>query len=288
MAGAKKFATVVALAVLQAGHCVAASLKDDFTTNPTEFFNTNFNALVDIAVDPADTDTDTDTDTDADADAHEEFSLDTCAFNPEISDGWIERVSTIALYYSRNTDALNEAGYPKDVWEEKLNDVVVYQLDRISGMLSNDTSVPSAGRIGDAYLHELKLYNSVVEYANDHPSIKIYPSELKGEDSCGGDFIGNVKVDTQPKAVSFKILSEFSFKLCQSRGQNAYNTECADWREIEPDGEEVPAGMYRYWAIWPDGDSTCSLRDLTPAEGWPDPDVVPPMTITKSASSCPN
>ncbi|TAX63340.1 hypothetical protein ELI00_37490 [Rhizobium ruizarguesonis] len=262
----------------------ADSLLDDFLQAPAKFLNHNFSALIDVPEPEPDFSLSDEERAKIEDYYKNTIDLSTCAFNPSISKPWIERVSTVALYYDRTYKKLKAAGYPERVWLPKLQAVVLTQVNKIAKLLRNGQPVPTANRLDGVYPWEMDLYNSLVSYANSSDQKILYPDEPRK--SCGGDFIGYVRVRSDPPNATIQLLSEFSFKLCKSQGRNAYS-DCLGWTEVNPNNG-VPAGLYRYFASWPDGTTTCNLQDLTPSQGWPDPDDEPRIEIAKTNSPCPD
>ncbi|HEX5935485.1 MAG TPA: hypothetical protein VFY63_15090, partial [Pseudorhizobium sp.] len=141
-------------------------------------------------------------------------------------------------------------------------------------------AVPSSGRLPGVYYLEVELHNALVDYQNANPS---NPAQLDLLDWCGGDFVGYVKVVSNPPDAAIKLLTQFSFEVCEALGKDPYSNDCEDWRQVT--SEAIPAGLYKYVAAWPTGEVTCETVDLTPANGWPEGNEEPTIEIPKGGTS---
>ena len=101
-------------------------------------------------------------------------------------------------------------------------------------------------------------------------------------DSCGGDYVGFVKLKSLPAGATIRLIREFYFKFCQATGIQPYSDRCDKWSVI-PSTRDVPGGIYRYLVSWPGGDTECDRIEFSGASPEEDDKVV---TINRSGRGC--
>ena len=126
---------------------------------------------------------------------------------------------------------------------------------------------------------EQRLARALNDYRTAHNTslIKFYV-----QDFCGGDWVGYVKVRSNPPGAAIRLIGEFYFKYCEATEIPPYSPSCTRWAAIGQN-HEVPQGLYRYMAIWPDGHTDCDRIDIPLSAA---DDALKPVVIQRSGLGC--
>jgi hypothetical protein len=172
-----------------------------------------------------------------------------------------ERLNQIARYHYGIARSLGEAGYPETVWRRLLDELTHARTDVLieryrSGANLNEENELRALTID----RERRLVRVLAQHRTTvDPSL---PAPGPVRDLCGGDYVGFVRLDTEPMGGSVRIIREFYFKLCETMRIGPYSEACDRWSAVSRD-QQVPVGVYRYAVRWPDGLSECDRIELS-------------------------
>jgi hypothetical protein len=198
-------------------------------------------------------------------------------------DQFVDLLESIAWRYKSIADGLARAGYPRAIWHQPLSDLVHAQIDEIArrrplGVQSLD--INAINRATRDY--QLRVVRAVNNYRLDYaPSLRKASAEGT---SCGGDYIGYVKIRSNPVSGLVKVINEFKYKLCELSdfaNRSAFSDQCNMWDTARPD-LEFPQGTYYYYVKWGNGNSECHKVKLT----YQASDVTPTFTVKPTNQAC--
>jgi hypothetical protein len=194
------------------------------------------------------------------------FHLDTCTMGyGDLGDGspddlFLTWVMETAFYNFQTAKDLEEAGYPEQVWRPALDRLNKARVDvlldhRRKGLdLSDETSVRKP-----IIPQEKQLVAALEAYRVGHPWLP--PPEPVSE-GCGGGFVGDVRLATDPAGGVIRVIRDFFFKLCAASQIPPYSDQCDKWVVAAAD-EPILVGLYYYTARWPDGHTECDRIDIS-------------------------
>lgn len=193
----------------------------------------------------------------------EQLFLDTCFLlldGGSQDDVFIERAQAASLYHYRVARALAKAGYPETVWKTPLARLTNARMDVLADRrkrrldLLDDNSVRTP-----VVAYERQLVEALAGYRARHAPALPAPADLPP--ACGGDYVGFVRIATDPAGGAVRLIREFYFKLCGAMGIPPYSDRCDKWTAAAG-GTQVPIGAYHYSARWPDGHSECDRIEV--------------------------
>ena len=80
-------------------------------------------------------------------------------------------------------------------------------------------------------------------------------------DGCGaGDYL--LRIETTPPASQLRLMPEFFARLCEKTGKGLAGSDCPYWFNVSPSARVAVSGVYRYHAVWPDGQSGTGRIDF--------------------------
>jgi hypothetical protein len=212
------------------------------------------------------------------------YSVDTCMYtdenrqDPEAT--YMDGLRIIARNDVRLSKDLADAGYPPAAWREPLNRLTRKQVEILSQRYAGGQSLDIAAIKSLMRPHEDLLLRTLNTYRKQ--SAASLP-EFETSTSCGGDWIGFVKVITAPRGGSVSLIREYFFQLCVALGKAPYSSECDMWSAAGTSAQ-FPQGTYRYLARWLDGSDECSRVELVNAGASVDRAQV--NTIRQTGISC--
>jgi hypothetical protein len=215
---------------------------------------------------------------------HELVDLTSCAYSDQSSQdperSFLINFEAIASYESRVSYDLLAAGFPKSVWESSLDRLTSARIDEIVSRLKTGGDLTDINSIRNATLaFERSLIAVVTRYGQLHH----VRAQVISSESCGGDWIGYVKLATSPAGGIIKLIREFDFKLCSvsdADDHQPYSSKCDLWTRIAPE-TEIPQGTYYYQIEWPNASIECDrIKLITTSD---DPETV---TISSSGKPC--
>lgn len=192
------------------------------------------------------------------------MSLDTCQVLEGSADGtsgiFLERAFWTAMYYHYVAEILSVAGYPEEVWRAALEQVVTGRFAVLNAQLQQGGDLIDENSIRSPILvFERRLISKLDAYRmRNNPSL---PEPAPFQELCGGDFVADVALETEPAGGFVRLVREFYFDLCRVIGIRPYSDDCDAWMSVGV-RQEFPVGIYRYIASWAGEHTECGRVNL--------------------------
>jgi hypothetical protein len=184
-------------------------------------------------------------------DPKESYDLTNCFYtDPSIytKNGLTRELVGLAADAGYISITLDWAGYPRSLWKPLLD---TYEREQLSLLASRRPMVKryddgGTQRFGTLLLQQLQNYRE--RSATPLPSI--YWTSIDG---CGGAG-RNIKIKTSPSRGHVRLMPAFYYDLCKAQQIEADDPNKCDHGTEIADGEDMlVSGVYRYFAVWPNG-----------------------------------
>jgi hypothetical protein len=195
--------------------------------------------------------------------ASDAYSIDTCMYTR--GEYRIDRKASLIEYFgaiAQNQRVMEgnllKAGYPREVWESLVNGMINEQINIVAGKIrtGSDPDIV-AGTKRALTPAEQRLVAALQSYRRRVGQLpEVYNSGL-----CGGDWIGYVKLRSNPAGAWMRVISTFNFRVCRAGGFDPYSG-CDDLWTVVGRSTQLPQGKYVYTARWGSGPIECHSMEF--------------------------
>jgi hypothetical protein len=213
------------------------------------------------------------------------YQVDTCMYAEGSANSarqsYVANMEAIAWNELYMATSFRSAGYPDQVWEEPLRAAMDKQVDVISDLFRNGRGIDISNVKTILKPYERRIVAALESYRrSQNPRLPQYYAV----GMCGGDWIGFVKLRSDPPGAAIRVITDFNYKLCRSRGIDPYTGGCNDlWKTVGP-STQLPQGTYRYKAQWPSGRSECDRAEFIHTSA--NADRADPYTLKQTNQYC--
>jgi hypothetical protein len=143
------------------------------------------------------------------------YQIDSCLYSDELEntreDGFVVRLRSLAFWYVSLAADLTRANYPEDVWRAPLNELLRVETDNLLRIYRSGSNFRDISSIRQPMIPYERRFLRVLENyrLRYNPSLGQYDIAESG--GCGGDFIGYVKLATNPNGGGDKGNSRLLF-----------------------------------------------------------------------------
>jgi hypothetical protein len=215
--------------------------------------------------------------------ARDGYSIDTCMYThgeytTDRKARLIEYFAAIATNQRVMEGTLLKAGYPREVWESLVNGIINQQINIVAGRVQAGDDDIVAGTKRDLIPAEQRLLAALQSYRRKVGKLP----EVTNSSLCGGDWIGYVKLRSNPAGAWIRVIPIFNFRVCRAGGFDPYSG-CDDLWTVVGRSTQLPQGKYVYTARWGSGPTECHSMEFVNEGFSNEPELI---VIQQSNKAC--